>query len=350
MKRRVLGGDFIHSAPDHVPAIWGRGEDVLWPEGEAMMLTGPTGVGKTSLGGQVIAGRMGLISSVLGFPVEPGKRVLYLAMDRPRQIQRALARFFRKFPQDVVNERLVIEQGPPLKDIGRHPEALIELAEDTEADTVVIDSLKDAATGLVDDQVGQSVSRAMNLCVSNGIEVMVFHHQRKSGSATGGKPNDINSVYGSTLIPASCGSVVLLWGEAGDTTVELSHLKPSVAKVGPLVVTHDHAAGTSSTPVKVDLLDLLRVPMTNREVAEVLYPGVELEKKHLQSSQRDIDRLVIAGSVTKLPRPDKAPRTQAIQFQTSTSPLLLNSFLKSFPEASEPSASQKLNGASSARH
>ncbi len=63
-----------------------------WVEGEALLIVGPSGVGKTTLTGQLVRARMGLGDGlVLGMPVSPGRRVLYLAMDRPAQIARATA-------------------------------------------------------------------------------------------------------------------------------------------------------------------------------------------------------------------------------------------------------------------
>jgi len=77
--------------------------------------------------------------------VVPGRRVLYLAMDRPHQIRRA----FR-----LLDQNLVIWKGPPPADLAKHTEILNELAEQADADVVVVDSLKDAAVGLSEDEVG----------------------------------------------------------------------------------------------------------------------------------------------------------------------------------------------------
>ncbi|HEX5523653.1 MAG TPA: AAA family ATPase, partial [Pedococcus sp.] len=179
-KRLVPGGAFIHSAPTSVPAVWGRGGEVLWAEGEPLIITGPTGVGKTTLGGMIIAGRLGLIPAVLGYPVRPGaRRTLVLAMDRPAQIQRALARLLRAWPAELLDEKLIVWKGPPPADLARHPQTLLSLAEQAQADTVVIDSLKDAAVKLSDEETGQGLSRAMNLCVANQVEVLGYHHQTK---------------------------------------------------------------------------------------------------------------------------------------------------------------------------
>jgi hypothetical protein len=75
--RMVPGGAFIFDEPAQPPAIWGRDSAVVWSEGEPFMITGPPGVGKTTLGQQVVAGRCGFLEDVLGMPVAPGRRVLY---------------------------------------------------------------------------------------------------------------------------------------------------------------------------------------------------------------------------------------------------------------------------------
>src|SRR4051812_37882823 len=66
------GGDFILDAPDTVPALWGTDDDVLWARGEALMLVGGPGVGKTTIAGQLVRGRLGLADDLLGYPVRAG--------------------------------------------------------------------------------------------------------------------------------------------------------------------------------------------------------------------------------------------------------------------------------------
>ena len=89
----VGGGAFILDAPDRVPALWGEGDRVLWAEGEALMVCGGPGVGKTTITGQLVRALLAG-GDVLGLPVARRRRVLYLAMDRPRQIARSLRRQF----------------------------------------------------------------------------------------------------------------------------------------------------------------------------------------------------------------------------------------------------------------
>jgi replicative DNA helicase len=302
--KMLTGGSFIHDATDHVPAVWGRGDEVLWAEGEPLIITGPTGVGKTTLGAQVLYGRLGLQRGVLGYPVAPGRRVLYLAMDRPQQIRRALARLLRNAPRDVLDERLVVWNGPPPADLARNPRLLLELCQAADADTVILDSLKDAAVKLSDEETGQGLNTAMQHCVANGIEVLAYHHQRKSGGNGGlNKPNSLSDVYGSNWITAGCGSVVLLWGAAGDPVVELIHLKQPAEIIGPLKLIHDHTTGTTEIFHEDDVLTiLLSGPRSAREVAVSLY-GDDPSDSQVEKARRKLEKLANTGHATRISDP-----------------------------------------------
>jgi hypothetical protein len=60
-----------------------------------------------------------------------------------------------------------------------------------------MDSLKDAAVKLVDDEVGGNVNRAIQHCNAQGVDVAVLHHQRKG--ERGEKPTTLADVYGSIV-------------------------------------------------------------------------------------------------------------------------------------------------------
>src|SRR5947209_7426121 len=73
VNRRQLrsGKDFILAAPDHVPAIFGRSQEVLWAEGESMFIVGPPAVGKGTLLQQAALRRAGVLDGdLIGFPVK----------------------------------------------------------------------------------------------------------------------------------------------------------------------------------------------------------------------------------------------------------------------------------------
>lgn len=294
-ERFIDGASFVLDAPDGIPAVWGRGTEVLWAEGEALMICGPSGVGKTTIAGQLVAGRLGLMPTVLGYPVAPGERnVLYLAMDRPRQAARALRRILTPSLRHVLAERLVIWPGPPPHDFAKRTDALLAMCERANADTVIVDSLKDAALGLSDDEVGAGYNRARQRVIRAGIEVIELHHQRKAG-ANGGPPNTIADVYGSVWLPNGAGSVIALHGSPGDPLVQLLHLKQPAEPVGPLQVLHDHHAGLSSVHHHVDLLVLVRrspAGLTAKAAACAMFDTDKPGQGDVEKARRKLDGLV----------------------------------------------------------
>lgn len=256
----VSGAEFVFDTPESPEPVWGDQETVLWADGEALLVVGPSGVGKTSLVGQLVRARIAG-GDVLGLPVAPtGSKVLYLAMDRPKQIARALKRpgAVGGLARELVDEHLVIWPGPPPADVAQDSSLLARMCEKAGADTLIVDSLKDAAVGLSEDAVGAGYNRARQEVLKAGVQVVELHHQVKR-SADGGAPKRLSDVYGSVWITAGAGSVVLLWGEPGDPVVELRHLKQPHAEFGPVSIVHDHAEGTSALDMSSsDPLELLR--------------------------------------------------------------------------------------------
>lgn len=263
----VDGATWLLDQDHDLAARWGTGPEVLWSRGESLMIVGPPGVGKTTLAGQLVGALVGARGDVLGLPVERAARVLYLAMDRPRQVQRAMSRAFTEADREALAERLCVWRGPIPADLGRSPEILLQLAQRAGCDVVVVDSLKDAAVKLTDDEVGGNVNRAIQMCNAADVDVLVLHHQRKGQN--GNKPTSLEDVYGSTWLTAGTGSVVLLWGEAGSEVVELTHIKQPADAVGPWTIEHDHHAGTSSVTRGFDALAFLRLRPEGATVAEV---------------------------------------------------------------------------------
>lgn len=288
---RVSSGDaFVLDAPAQIAPVWGVDDRVAWPEGEPFLLVGPPGVGKTTLVGQLVRARVGLQSSVLGLPVRPGERVLYFACDRPRQIARSLRRTFADEDREALQERLVVLSGPPTQDVGQRPEYLLQEVQRFEADTLVIDSLKDIAVGLATDETGAAVNRALQLVVAAGCEVVSLHHQRKR--QRGGKPKTLSDVYGSVWLTAGAGSVLLLWGDAGDPVVELSHLKPPATEIGPLQVEHDHDTGTSIAYASFNVVAFLEQNpgLTAMELARAMFSTARPSDAQRKKAERILKR------------------------------------------------------------
>ncbi len=208
-----------------------------------------------------------------------------------------MRRLFDEEHRDLLAERLVVWEGPLPLDLGRVPEQLLDTVVAAGAGTVILDSLKDAAVKLTDDEVGGNVNRAVQYVVREGIEVVGLHHQRKGQG--GAKPNGLEDVYGSTWLTAGMGSVVLLWGAAGDPNVELRHLKQPVAEVGPLRIEHDQLTGMSLVyRGQVDALVVLRnaaTGITSLDLARLMYEKDKPNDDERKKAQRQLDRLVRDG-------------------------------------------------------
>jgi len=255
----VAGGDFIHGNEAELEPIWGTPERCAWAAGEAMMLFGPQGTGKTTVAQQLMKGRLGLLDEVLGMPVATTKsRVLYVAGDRPRQAARAMRRLFPSAADNsVLDERLVVWKGPLPGDLTRRPSLLRELAQHYGCDTIFVDSIKDVVSKLNDDEAGSMYNRAIQLCMVAGIQVCDLHHPRKADSKNGNRPKSVDDVYGSTWLTAGHGSIISLWGKTGDLVVELSQLKMVNDEIGPFKIEHDHDRGMSHIYERFDLVGAL---------------------------------------------------------------------------------------------
>ncbi|MCX5267415.1 MULTISPECIES: DnaB-like helicase N-terminal domain-containing protein [unclassified Streptomyces] len=297
------GWSFVKETGADAEPLWGTREKTVWAPGESLMIVGAPGVGKTTLAHQVVFARLGLQETVLEMPVAPSRRVLYLAMDRPRQIARAMDR--RVFPTDekILRERLVVWEGPLPATLDKEPDLLADLASAHRADTIVIDSLKDAVSTMVDDSLAVAFHNARMRALRGGVEIMELHHQRKAtADAPRGQRPSLDQVYGSTWITAGAGSVLFITGRAGDPAVTLHHLKTPTGEIGPLDVTHDHVRGTTTVDPSKDPAVLLRnAPsgLTARDLAAILIGGGEPERADVEKARRHLARLVDSGLATK---------------------------------------------------
>ena len=231
---RLRHGGCILDAPRVPVAVWGDDEDIFWAQGQSLIIAGHDGTGKTTLAGNLVRARMGLGGGkVLGLPVRPGKRrILVLMMDRPDQAKSSLKRLFSEEDRELLNEKLIIWEGPPPADLAQNTALLTEMCRAADADTCVVDSLKDAAIPLSDDSVGAGWNRARQGAIVDGVELLELHHPRKPmGGDT--KPPELSDLYGSRWIPAGIGSAIVLHGKAGDPYVKLFHRKPIISVLGP---------------------------------------------------------------------------------------------------------------------
>ncbi|MFE9393227.1 DnaB-like helicase N-terminal domain-containing protein [Streptomyces sp. NPDC006784] len=299
----VDGWQFVSETGAYREPLWGTPEKTAWASGESLMIVGAPGVGKTTLAHQVILARIGLQKTVLDMPVAPSRRVLYLAMDRPMQIAGAMARRVSMADESILRERLAVWQGPLPATLDKEPDLLADLAAAHQADTIVIDSLKDAVSTLVDDALAVAFHNARMRAIRNGVEIMELHHQRKAaeGIARDQRPA-LDRVYGSTWITSGAGSVLFIAGEAGDPAVTLHHLKTPTGEIGPLQLLHDHARGTTSLDQALDPVAILRAApggLSVRDLAAALTGETNPGRASVEKARRTLDSLVRGGLATK---------------------------------------------------
>lgn len=202
-----------HAGP--APAVWGSGYEILWAQGEPLLIDAGYGTGKTTLAGLLARGML-CGGDVLGYPVrklEEGA-ILYVAADRPDQIMRSMARQFTEEQIDEILDRLVIWRGRLPADAAEKPRVLRDVAAYYGAKVLILDSLKDVAKGLAEDRATAEYQDARKLLLESGCQLCELHHLTKGG-------ND----YGSVWLPAGAGSVLRLAGKPGSTSATLAQLK-----------------------------------------------------------------------------------------------------------------------------
>jgi len=316
MRARLTGaGTFVFVDTESSQPIHGRGDQVLHASGEATFIVAVSGAGKSTYGQNFALRRTGLIAPTefVGLPVRElpeGEAVLYVAADRPRQIQRSLRRMVTEPQLQRIDKRIKVWRGPLPFLLNREPLLLLEfiLALEERASVVlrdvVLDSLKDVALEIAKDEGGSAVAQSINNVVAEGREVLVLHHERKPPSGAKRVPADLSDVYGSTFLTACAGNVVYLHGPSGAHIVQLRHLKQSADEVGPLSLVHDHDTGEISVLTKPDLLELVRkapIGVTVKEAARYLWPEEdEPSPNTVEKARRQLRKLVDGGLITEI--------------------------------------------------
>ncbi len=192
--------------------------------------------------------------------------------------------------------------GPLPFDIVREPLKLTEFAQTFGATTLIIDSLKDIASPLSSDEVGSAVNRAIGSAHRQPASKSYRSTTTARRPPRTASPRRLADVYGSTWITSGAGSVISLWGDAGDPLVELAHLKQPADDVGPLELEHDHQHGITRRRERADAWTLLqasherhhRQRRRRRDLRRQRPPG----PKSRRSAAR-LERLVEDGHATR---------------------------------------------------
>ncbi|WP_326566046.1 AAA family ATPase [Mycobacterium sp. 3-98] len=267
------GGELLSAHTGPPPAQWGQGLDVLWVTGEPLMIEAGYGCGKTTLAGLLVRAQL-FGGDVLGYPVRQltdGQKILYLAIDRPDQIMRSMARQFRQEQLKAIGDRLTFWKGPLPDDAAENTQLLVDLCEYHRADFVYVDSLKDAARGLTEDRAAAAYQATRSALLATGRQLVELHHLTKSGGD-----------YGSVWLRAGAGSVLRMSGKPGGATGALAHDKAPAHKAGTIKLSHERDTGeirTTTTPETKASLETWvaghRGGVTLIQAAEYLYDSSE---------------------------------------------------------------------------
>jgi replicative DNA helicase len=201
----------------------------------------------------------------------------------------------------VLTERLHVWKGQLPRELISTPGGLARFAAQRDADTLVVDSLKDLASNLSDEDAGMSIHHAFQACIQASIEVLALHHSRKA-QGRNKRPIEIDDVYGSTWITAGIGSIILLWGKAGDPIVELAHLKQPADTVGPLKLLHDNRRGHTTVYDDGNVLILVDAAdgiVTVREIAIALFKTRDPAPNDIEKARRRLNAEVEAGTLVE---------------------------------------------------
>ncbi|MCK9487667.1 MAG: AAA family ATPase [Dehalococcoidia bacterium] len=290
--------------------LWGAAEQPLWASGEALWLWGQTGIGKGTLTQRIALAAIGVGNpEVLGEPVRPVGRVLYLALDRARQVKRSLRRMVTPEQTDVLRERLRVWGRPLPFDVGAEPTKLTELVRGLgmePGDLVIIDAAKDATGDLADNKLGPGFNRACQMLLADGYELLVNNHPRKA-VAGNKRPDSIDDMMGHSALKNGAGTVLMLWSARPGEPVDVVMQKGPAGIVSPMQVTLDLERGDVTVHDPADLLVMIeRTPGgVTREQAAIYLTGKQnpttADKKR---AIRRAEALVEKGLVEQSTRPN----------------------------------------------
>ncbi|MER5944166.1 AAA family ATPase [Streptomyces sp. NPDC001928] len=303
VRRTVDGWTFLAPGEPDEPPLWGHADAAaLWSSGESLFIFGPPGAGKSTLAQLVVWARLGLLPDVLGFPVtDDGRRVLYLAMDRPKQIQRAMRRLVRPEHEKTLRDRLIVHRGPLDFAVTKEDQVtrLRDWAVELGAGTVVVDSIKDVIPNASDEEKAGLYNRARQSLLAAGIDLIELHHNRKA-NGTNKEPNTLEDVYGSRWLTAGAGSVISLWqDEPGSPVISLRHIRAAGEKLRDTTLILDTVTGGLETEQAATLEDFITTHpdgFTVMEAAAALH-GPKPTKGQREAIRGRLKRMAARGAL-----------------------------------------------------
>ena len=104
-------------------------------------------------------------------------------------------------------------------------------------------------------------------------------------------------MYGSAWLTAGAGSVLLLWGEAGDPILDLHQLKAPIGEGATMRVLIEHDQGTIERQGDLDPAVLLAKAgrLTAQDAARLLYEVEKPSRAQVEKARRQLERLVRCG-------------------------------------------------------
>lgn len=307
------GSTFGVNVSAHLPAIVGSGERAYWSEGELAIMYGGDGTNKTTVAHNFLAAMLRLNGrdTVLGQPVrelQPGERVLYLALDRPRQIERSWSRFMDPAEAERVGDHVVWRTSALPFDPVRQPLWLLDWVHDAYPGTyaVIFDNVWDAFGDFSDTEAATAAGIGLNALARSGVHVLALHHDRK-GDGARSAPENADGMYGGRNFKAKAGTVVNLWKPPtsdGSILTVTQHKEPSERIPATTVFVNQKTGDLiPMTTGLISLEDFLKAQASEwhdiKTLASVHRATDSPDKADKEATRRELHKLIESGNVTE---------------------------------------------------